>query len=128
MNREQAGSWNESEHNFFDIQVRSGSNLRRKNWPEAFVRFPEIASLSGVQWKWKREITDNQGTGDANQKLSEARAFAVKAWLEKGSPTNFPDGRVRVFAHGMSQPVAPNTTSDGRGKNRRVEIVLGTAE
>ena len=72
--------------------------------------------------------TDNQGTVDNNQKLSETRAFAVKEWLEKQSPTNFPDGRIKVFAHGMSQPLAANSAADGRAKNRRVELVLGTSE
>jgi outer membrane protein OmpA-like peptidoglycan-associated protein len=72
--------------------------------------------------------TDNQGTQQSNQKLSEDRAFAVKSWLEGQSPTNFPDGRIKVFAHGMGQPVAPNATAEGRAKNRRVEIVLGTSE
>ena len=66
------------------------------------------------------------GAVDANQKLSEERAFAVKAWLEQQSATNFPAGRVRVFAHGSTNPVAPNSTPDGRAQNRRVEIVLGT--
>jgi outer membrane protein OmpA-like peptidoglycan-associated protein len=70
--------------------------------------------------------TDNSGTVDANQKLSEERAFAVKSWLEKQSPVNFPDGRVRVFSHGSTNPVAPNATPEGRAQNRRVEIVLGT--
>ncbi len=60
--------------------------------------------------------------------LSEDRAFAVKTWLEQQSPANFPQGRVRVFAHGPTQPLAPNTTPDGRAKNRRVEIVLGANE
>jgi outer membrane protein OmpA-like peptidoglycan-associated protein len=71
--------------------------------------------------------TDNQGTADHNQKLSEDRAFAVKKWLEEQSASNFPEGRVKVFAHGMTQPVAPNATAEGRAKNRRVEIVLGTS-
>lgn len=71
--------------------------------------------------------TDNMGGLDRNQKLSEERAFAVKSWLEQESPTNFPQGRVVVFAHGQTQPVQPNTSADGRAKNRRVEIVLGTA-
>src|SRR5205807_1649373 len=43
--------------------------------------------------------TDNVGGIDANQKLSEDRAFAVKDWLEKQSSLNFPSGRVRVFSH-----------------------------
>ncbi len=72
--------------------------------------------------------TDNQGSADANMKLSEDRAFAVKSWLEKQAPSSFPDGRVKVVAHGQTEPVAPNTTDDGRAKNRRVVIVLGTSD
>jgi outer membrane protein OmpA-like peptidoglycan-associated protein len=70
--------------------------------------------------------TDSQGNPDANMQLSEERAFAVKRWLETQSPVNFPSGRVRVFAHGQTNPVAPNSTADGRAQNRRVDIVLGT--
>jgi outer membrane protein OmpA-like peptidoglycan-associated protein len=70
--------------------------------------------------------TDNVGSLKANMDLSEARAFAVKEWLEKQAPVNFPEGRVRVFAHGQENPVAPNATEAGRAKNRRVEIVIGT--
>lgn len=70
--------------------------------------------------------TDNQGNPQTNQNLSEQRAFAVKQWLEKTAPVNFPQGRVRVFAHGQTNPVAPNGTPEGRAQNRRVEIILGT--
>ncbi len=70
--------------------------------------------------------TDNQGNPTANMALSEQRAFAVKQWLQRQSPVNFPDGRIRVFAHGQTQPVAPNSTEAGRAQNRRVEVVVGT--
>jgi outer membrane protein OmpA-like peptidoglycan-associated protein len=70
--------------------------------------------------------TDSVGNPQANLNLSEARAFAVKEWLERQSPANFPEGRIRVFAHGQQNPVAPNSTDSGRAKNRRVEIVIGT--
>jgi len=70
--------------------------------------------------------TDNLGSVDTNQKLSEERAFAVKSWLEQQSSTNFPAGRVRIFAHGSTNPLAPNSTLEGRAQNRRVDIVLGT--
>jgi OmpA-OmpF porin, OOP family len=69
--------------------------------------------------------TDNVGSMDKNMQLAEDRAFAVKRWLEQRAPSNFPTGRVRVFSHGATQPVAPNTSPEGRAKNRRVEIVLG---
>ena len=54
------------------------------------------------------------------------RSFAVKQWLEKQAPVNFPKGRVRVHAKGQEDPVAPNSTPQGRAQNRRVEVVLGT--
>ncbi|MEO8550126.1 MAG: OmpA family protein [Kofleriaceae bacterium] len=69
--------------------------------------------------------TDNQGNADGNMKLSEERAFAVKAWLEKAAPANFPDGRIKVFAHGQTNPLVANSTPAAQAKNRRVEIVLG---
>lgn len=70
--------------------------------------------------------TDNVGNPTTNMSLSEARAFAVKNWLEKKAPINFPANRVQVFAHGSQNPIAPNTSNIGRAQNRRVEIVLGT--
>jgi len=70
--------------------------------------------------------TDSQGNPQANMNLSEERAFAVKSWLEQQSSVNFPKGRIRVFAHGQENPVAPNSSPEGRAQNRRVEIVLGT--
>ncbi len=72
--------------------------------------------------------TDAAGSPDANQRLSEERAFAVKRWLEQKAPSSFPEGRIKVVAHGQSEPVASNATADGRAKNRRVVIVLGTSD
>ncbi len=69
--------------------------------------------------------TDSSGTVDANQALSESRAFAVKKYLEGQSSVSFPEGRLRVIAHGQTVPLAPNSTPEGRAKNRRVEIVIG---
>lgn len=68
--------------------------------------------------------TDSLGSLDANQALSEERAFAVKQWLMNKSSVNFPSERLSVHAHGPTNPVAPNSTPEGRAKNRRVEIVL----
>jgi OOP family OmpA-OmpF porin len=69
--------------------------------------------------------TDNVGNPDANMTLSEQRAFAIKTWLEQKSASNFPDGRVKIFAHGQTNPIASNTTLEGKAKNRRVNIVMG---
>ncbi len=70
--------------------------------------------------------TDNLGAADANQQLSEDRAMAVRQYLENRSASTFPKGRVRVFAHGASEPVESNRTEAGRAANRRVEIVIGS--
>jgi OOP family OmpA-OmpF porin len=72
--------------------------------------------------------TDNVGSAEKNMALSEERAFAVKKWLEAKSPVNFPEGRIRVFAHGQQNPLEPNGSAEGRAKNRRVDIVIGTAQ
>lgn len=70
--------------------------------------------------------TDNVGNPESNKSLSEARAFAVKNWLEVKAPTLFPQNRVSVRSFGDTAPIAPNTTPEGRAKNRRVTIVLGS--
>ena len=68
--------------------------------------------------------TDSIGTDAYNQRLSVRRAEAVKAYLvSKGIEKN----RVYTEGKGEKQPVADNRTSEGRAKNRRVEIeVVGT--
>ena len=63
--------------------------------------------------------TDWIGTDAYNQALSERRARAVKEYLiRKGVDA----GRIHTYAYGESQPVAPNTTREGRALNRRTEI------
>jgi OmpA-OmpF porin, OOP family len=69
--------------------------------------------------------TDNTGTVDGNQALSESRAFAVKQWLQQKAARDFPDSRFKVLAFGQSQPLETNASALGREKNRRVEIILG---
>ena len=68
--------------------------------------------------------TDSVGSDAYNQMLSVRRAEAVKAYLvSKGIEKN----RVYTEGKGEKQPVADNKTSEGRAKNRRVEIeVVGT--
>jgi outer membrane protein OmpA-like peptidoglycan-associated protein len=68
--------------------------------------------------------TDNTGSEEVNQSLSDARAGAVKDWLQKHAPRNFPDSRFRIAGHGSQKPVATNETVAGKAANRRVEITL----
>lgn len=63
--------------------------------------------------------TDNIGTAAYNQKLSEARAASVKAWLVAHGTAS---ARLTSHGYGFTQPVASNDTEAGRANNRRVEI------
>jgi OOP family OmpA-OmpF porin len=66
-------------------------------------------------------------TGDeatVNRPLSEARAAAIRDWLQRRAPESFPSARFAVAGHGSQSPVATNATAAGRAANRRVEISL----
>lgn len=65
--------------------------------------------------------TDNVGSNEFNQKLSERRTNSVKNYLvSKGIDA----GRLTATGFGEQQPVATNSTNAGRAKNRRVELKL----
>jgi OmpA-OmpF porin, OOP family len=97
--------------------------------PEAESTLTELYNQLVVGAALSVEIdghTDNVGNPIANKTLSEQRAFAVKQWLEAKAPNLFPENRVSVRAFGDTAPLAPNTTPEGRARNRRVAIILGT--
>ena len=65
--------------------------------------------------------TDNQGSAAYNKNLSLRRAQAVKNYLvSKGITAD----RIEIIGYGESQPIADNSTPEGRQLNRRVEIKL----
>lgn len=64
--------------------------------------------------------TDNVGGAASNQALSEKRAQAVVTWL---TGHGVAAARLKSKGWGQTKPVADNSTDDGRGKNRRVELV-----
>lgn len=65
--------------------------------------------------------TDNVGDAAANLKLSQRRADAVVTSLVEDH--GIAEVRLTARGEGMAQPVADNTTEEGRAKNRRVELV-----
>jgi outer membrane protein OmpA-like peptidoglycan-associated protein len=65
--------------------------------------------------------TDNTGNDEINQPLSQKRAESVANFLiSKGVAHD----RMTTVGNGANQPVASNTTEEGRRKNRRVEIAI----
>src|SRR3990172_6423580 len=95
--------------------------------PDGKSKLDDLSSkMRGINLEVVIAIGHADATGpDAyNQKLSVRRAEAVKAYLvSKGTEAN----RVYTEGKGEKQPVASNTTREGRAKNRRTEIeVIGT--
>ena len=105
---------------FFDFDK---SNLK----PEGMAKLDDlVGKIGGMNLEVIIAVghTDSIGTEEYNQKLSVRRADAVKAYLvSKGVEKN------RIYTEGKSftQPIASNSTAEGRAKNRRVEIeMVGT--
>jgi len=112
---------------FFDGVVIDGVNFETNNAvlteqakrvldgsAETLSRFPKVRIEIHAH-------TDNQGDEAYNLELSQARATAVVEYLiSKGLPKD------RLFARGFgeSRPIATNKTSEGRAKNRRVELSI----
>ncbi len=65
--------------------------------------------------------TDNTGSAEYNQGLSERRAGSVAAILRNAG---VPSHRVNAIGRGLTQPIADNSTAQGRAQNRRVEIII----
>lgn len=92
--------------------------------PEEAPKVTEFATFMKESPAYKTDLlgyTDSVGTDAYNQKLSEKRAAAVKAQLEKEGVTS---DRVSASGKGEADPVATNKTKEGRWLNRRVDAVL----
>lgn len=89
---------------------------------QSYNELIQLITLLNRYPKMKIEIsghTDNRGTSEYNQRLSEDRARAVTNYLiDHGI-----DGRRLSYAgYGKSRPITTNDTEEGRQTNRRVEV------
>ncbi|MFZ5896167.1 MAG: OmpA family protein [Myxococcota bacterium] len=65
--------------------------------------------------------TDSRGADDANMKLSQQRAEAVRNYLvSRGVKAE----SISAMGRGETNPIASNETPEGRANNRRVEIIV----
>jgi len=69
--------------------------------------------------------TDNVGTSDYNQKLSQLRAESVRQYLI--NKFNINPERLKSVGYGETKPIADNKTVEGRAKNRRIDAVIDCA-
>ncbi|MEE4178741.1 MAG: OmpA family protein [Bacteroides sp.] len=102
---------------FFDT---GSSNLR----PESYAELGVLYKLLADNPKLKIEIsghTDNVGSANMNQKLSEDRARAVVEFL---TDRGVEGERLTFKGYGFTRPVATNDTPEGRQLNRRTEFEI----
>jgi outer membrane protein OmpA-like peptidoglycan-associated protein len=92
--------------------------------PEAREKLARVSGILLAYPGLKVQVegyTDNIGTDEYNQKLSEQRADSVRDYLVSA---NVPDANVAAAGYGKSSPIADNSTSAGRAQNRRVQLVV----
>lgn len=92
--------------------------------PESYVQLDKLTDFLTQNSIQKMEIsghTDSDGKPEKNQRLSEGRAKAVVDYLvSKGIEKQ----RLEAVGYGETQPVAPNSTEEGKSLNRRVEFKI----
>jgi len=90
--------------------------------PESYKELDELVSY--MKWRENEKIeiaghTDNIGSAPDNLKLSQQRAEAIRQYLiKKGIAAS----RVIAKGYGSTDPVADNSTYEGRQQNRRTEV------
>jgi outer membrane protein OmpA-like peptidoglycan-associated protein len=91
--------------------------------PESVIEINRVAKLMQEHPDLSFEVQghcDNTGSDAVNDPLSQKRAEAiVNALVEK----SIDKSRLTAVGKGSHSPIAPNTTEEGRAKNRRVEFV-----
>lgn len=104
-----------------NIFFESGKSVLKK---ESFSELDKVASFLSENTSIKIEIsghTDNVGKAETNLKLSLARAKTVADYIiSKGISKD----RIASKGYGLTKPVAPNTTKEGKALNRRVEFTI----
>ena len=107
--------------NMGDVLFDTGKSDLRSQAREALAR------LSGIVLNYPslrlaiEGHTDSTGSETFNQTLSEKRADAVRDYLVT---QGLEEGKLTAEGLGMTNPVSDNTTTQGRQKNRRVEIIV----
>lgn len=92
--------------------------------PTSFPELDRIADTMKENPNLVIEIqghTDNVGSDESNQKLSQDRAEAVRKYLLS---KKIQTARITSVGYGETKPIATNDTEDGRAQNRRVQLAI----
>ncbi len=106
---------------FNALEFETGSSVIKSTSYRSLDKLAEVIQAN-PSWRLKLNgYTDNSGNLEKNIQLSQERADAVRSYLiEKGVSA----AKVTAEGHGPENPVASNSTAQGRAKNRRVEIKI----
>ena len=110
--------------NMSDVLFDTGSSTLKTGAREKLAKISGIVLAHPGLTLQIEGHTDSVGSDDFNQQLSERRADSVRDYLaEEGVPGS----TISARGFGKTQPVATNDTSEGRQRNRRVELVVNGA-
>lgn len=98
--------------NSSDLSIKSKEEL--KKFSEVLNKYPDTNLFINGH-------TDDTGSDEINQKLSEKRAASVSNFL---TSQNVAATRLTVTGFGETQPLVENTSVANRALNRRVEVIV----
>jgi len=103
---------------FFDTNK---ATFRKEAQPELEKISARVRNVSSVEAIQITGFTDNTGTADYNQKLSEARAKAVRDWLVDWGIDQL---RLQTSGFGGEKPLVPPTSKGAQAINDRIELIV----
>lgn len=108
-----------------DILFDTGKSELKPQALDNMSRMAEILKKYPEDVLTIRGYTDNTGSKKINAPLSTKRATAVKDRLVANG---VPAGTITIAGMADADPLAPNTTKEGRAQNRRVEVEIKVDE
>jgi outer membrane protein OmpA-like peptidoglycan-associated protein len=130
----QVTEYTEIERNLYLSPIEVGDVIRLNNIffdtdkadlkPESEAELNRLFNFLNANPNLEIEIlghTDNKGSDEHNQNLSQSRVDAVVQYLKNKGIAAY---RLKGTGYGESKPIAPNETEEGRALNRRVEFLI----
>ena len=128
-------SYDEMRLDFSLEELRSGTEITLNNIfydynsadlrPESRLELDRLVNLMNTRPELKITVcghTDSVGSATYNAQLSLKRAESVKQYVASKGAVDV--SRINVKGFGSQQPAAPNSTEEGRQKNRRITFVV----
>ena len=107
---------NQNLFDFDSYDLTSEAKHTLEQVTDILIQYPQIHILIAG-------YTDSSGSSDYNQRLSKYRAQSVASYLsKKGLQAN----QLRIIGYGEENPLASNSTEEGRQRNRRIELEIQT--